>query len=254
MRIDRSANGERIIVFISVILERCPTITKASDIKRRIEQRLSLWEQGKFHALVDNTLEEKLSRRRGNGEMSDEEMARRYHNNMLSGRARQAVRHLTNRDTGGVLSPDDIDIKSHLPVIDVPRSKHPDQRVPNLEIGDHLSFEEYPNVPDVVPLCVSGEAIAITATKLTGGAGPSGIDSTDLKNWLLRFGLQSEGLRNEMTKWTEWLSHGDHPFPAIRALMAGRLVALDKQPGVRPIGIGEVCRRLMAKTIVRLTG
>lgn len=106
----------------------------------------------------------------------------------------------------------------------------------------------------MVPLCVSGDAITITAAKLNGGAGPSGIDSTDLKNWLLRFGLQSEGLRNEMACWTEWLANGNPPFPAICALMAGRLVALDKQPGVRPIGIGEVFRQLMAKTNVRLTG
>ena len=36
--------------------------------------------------------------------------------------------------------------------------------------------------------------------------------------------------------------------------MFGRLVALDKQPGIRPIGIGETWRRLFAKCVLRVAG
>ena len=36
--------------------------------------------------------------------------------------------------------------------------------------------------------------------------------------------------------------------------MANRLVALDKCPGVRPVGIGEIWRRLFAKTVLILAG
>ena len=35
--------------------------------------------------------------------------------------------------------------------------------------------------------------------------------------------------------------------------MAGRLVALDKNPGVRPVGIGEAIRRLMENLVHSLT-
>jgi hypothetical protein len=36
--------------------------------------------------------------------------------------------------------------------------------------------------------------------------------------------------------------------------VACRLVALDKSPGVRPVGIGEVYRRLMAKCLLKVVG
>ena len=36
--------------------------------------------------------------------------------------------------------------------------------------------------------------------------------------------------------------------------MACRLVALDKQPGVRPVGIGEIFRRLIAKCVLAAVG
>jgi hypothetical protein len=36
--------------------------------------------------------------------------------------------------------------------------------------------------------------------------------------------------------------------------MAGRLVALDKEPGTRPVGIGETYRRLMAKCLLLAIG
>ena len=36
--------------------------------------------------------------------------------------------------------------------------------------------------------------------------------------------------------------------------MAARLFALDKFPGVRPVGIGEVCRRLIVKLVLQDKG
>ena len=36
--------------------------------------------------------------------------------------------------------------------------------------------------------------------------------------------------------------------------MSCRLVALDKNPGVRPIGVGEVVRRIIAKAVLSIIG
>ncbi len=36
----------------------------------------------------------------------------------------------------------------------------------------------------------------------------------------------------------------------VSALVASRLIALNKDPGVRPIGVGEVVRRVIGKAIL----
>ena len=50
-------------------------------------------------------------------------------------------------------------------------------------------------------------------------------------------------IANEIISWRK-----------IKALFSCRLIALDKQPGVRPIGIGETLRRLLGKAVADLTG
>ena len=43
-----------------------------------------------------------------------------------------------------------------------------------------------------------------------------------------------------------------HPS-SIAPLLACRLIALDKHPGVRPIGIGDTARRIIAKAVLSIT-
>ena len=37
-------------------------------------------------------------------------------------------------------------------------------------------------------------------------------------------------------------------------LMSGRLIALDKQPGIRPVRVGETWRRIMVKCLLQVVG
>jgi hypothetical protein len=125
---------------------------------------------------------------------------------------------------------------------------------PDLEDPDRGSFEPYDNLPTPVPVLITGDVVEAVASRLSGGAGPGGTDAVDLRNWLLRFGAESESLRDSLAAIAEWLANEHPPWAAYRALMACRLVALDKCPGVRPVGIGEVYRRLMAKCLLEVTG
>ena len=90
--------------------------------------------------------------------------------------------------------------------------------------------------------------------KLTGGAGPNSVDGEVFKRYLLNHGEHSCALREEMALWVELLANNIVPYAAHRALETGRLTALDKQPGVRPIGVASVASRTVAKCLLKVVG
>ena len=71
-----------------------------------------------------------------------------------------------------------------------------------------------------------------------------------LQQWLLRFGTSSNKLRESVANLCRWLANETPPWAAYRAIMANRLIALDKCPGVRPVGVGEIWRRLLVKYVL----
>ena len=76
----------------------------------------------------------------------------------------------------------------------------------------------------------------------------------ELHNWLLRFGCASEELRVIVARLADWMANYPPPWDAYLALMACRLVTLDKRPGVRPVGTGETLCRALAKLVMRAAG
>ena len=50
------------------------------------------------------------------------------------------------------------------------------------------------------------------------------------------------------------MDHSSPPWADYRALMEFRLVSLDKRPGVRPIGIGEILSRAISKLVMSAAG
>ena len=89
---------------------------------------------------------------------------------------------------------------------------------------------------------------------MSGGAGVSGLDASQWKDLILNHGGASLQLRESMAKLTMRLANTIVPWDDIRALKAKKLIALDKCPGVRPIGIGDAADRLCAKVMIQITG
>jgi len=150
---------------------------------------------------------------------------------------------------GGVMLPEEIDNKTGDTVKEVLESKHPNLRVPDISL-----MEEYETLPDHVDLDITADTVERVARRLSGSAGPGGTDASDLQHWLLRFGGASADFRKAVAELIRWKANDNPPWAAYRALRAGRLVGLDKRPGIRPVGIGETLERLGAKCVLLVCG
>lgn len=223
---------------------------KAKAIKSRIQDRLASWRNGDFQALVDDTIRSsKIFLDKNRGTLSREQRAKIFSRLLLRGKIREAVRFITEREGCGALHPTNIDAKSKERVIDVLHSKHPDPRV-----TQQSTLTDYESLPAVIPVRISEETVDTIARRLSGSAGPGGTDAINLQHWLLRHGMMSQKLQTSLAKFATWLATTNVPWAAIRALMSARLIGLDKNPGVRPVGVGDIWRRITAKCIIHACG
>ena len=69
----------------------------------------------------------------------------------------------------------------------------------------------------------------------------------------MRFGPRSQRLRDSIGDLTHHLANTLVTWESVQALLANRLIALDKSSGVRPIGVGETLRRIIGKAICLIT-
>ena len=95
---------------------------------------------------------------------------------------------------------------------------------------------------------VDAVLIRSIALRTTGAAGPSGLDAHAWRRLCTTFKASSSYLCQSLANVTKWLCTTYVDPEAVSPLLASRLIALDKCPGVRPIGIGDTARRIIAKT------
>ena len=89
-------------------------------------------------------------------------------------------------------------MKTGRPVAEVLREKHPDMRVPPVGNPTCAAFEEYDNIPKMVPLEFTEDDVTWVASKLSSAAGALGAEAMELRNWPLCFGASSTAW---MTGW-----------------------------------------------------
>ena len=245
-------NSERPILFPILILRKSPSANKSSEINRRIKLRIDAWLNNKFDELVNDTIEEASFFPTSTSIRQNCDTFKIFNALALNGKLKEATNILTSQTTTSILLPTSIDKKTNLPVIEVLKQKHPEIKINDLT-NPLFQFEEYDPPLQHLPLQFFEEDVTAITSKLTGSGGPSSLDSTMLQTFLLRYGQASHDLRVEMAAWAEWLSNNQPPWASYRAAIAGRLIAFDKMPGVRPISIGESWRRLWAKMIIKQT-
>ncbi|XP_076042251.1 uncharacterized protein LOC143026133 [Oratosquilla oratoria] len=162
---------------------------------------------------------------------------------MRQGKVAAAMRTLAvENEDPGVLSLNEETLK-------ILKEKHPIARPANLDSkfnGDYLPPHE------VVFDSITRERIWNLALHTQGAAGPSGLDASGWKCLLSTslFGTAAVGLQEAIAGLAKKLATEDCQH--LEAYTACRLIPLDKKPGCRPIGIGEVLRIIIGKAIMEV--
>ena len=96
----------------------------------------------------------------------------------------------------------------------------------------------------------------LKAAQLTkGGSGPSGMDADGWRKILTSkvYGETGNDVRKALANVIKKMCREEIIDGSLEAMMASRLVPLDKNPGLRPIGVGEVLRRISGKIVMSVT-
>ena len=165
----------------------------------------------------------------------------------MKGKVRSAMRRLSERASGDVLDPMQ-EVMKGVTVLETLKSKHPEPHKSHL--SSRLQVLVLSEFEDVI---ISSASIEKTTRFLQGSLGISGTDSEHWQTVLIRHGAHSSHLRDEVATLATKTCNQILPWSKVRALVSGRLIGLDKCPGVRSIGIGECLRRIICKSVAEFT-
>ena len=210
-----------------------------------IKRRLRAWHCCNFSELF---CEAKAIQMRMNSRNKKQHSDLKMFNEFISrGKVSNAIRVLSYEHKGGVLAT--TDLIDGRPVLEIIRDKDPEGQPlePKCYQSQHpRTLPYYPAVFDKI----STRLVRKHAMKTHGNAGPSGLDADDWRRPHSAFGQTSTSLCKLLAKFARRLATSVISPDHLIADNSCRIVALDKCLGMRPIGIGEVMRRITGRIIV----
>ena len=236
-----------------LLLQKPHRTSKAKEHTACLERRLKIWKEGNLNDLVleGRAIQHRLPK--STSPAAKQNLSRSFANLMFAGKTKAALDLLSSAEKGGVLhlaDPSDPNAPGSPSVRDVLNSKHP---------PGQRAYAEYilPSDPQVVhPVVfdsIDASVIRSAALRTTGSAGPSGIDAHGWRRLCTSFKGASTDLCNSLALVAKRICTSFVDPKCIAPLLACRLIALDKNPGVRPIGIGDTARRIIAKAVLIIT-
>ena len=235
-------------VMPSLILQKPSRTSKAKQHAAAVERRIELWKKGEIHELLaeGEAIQQRLPNIQCKKTMSD--LSKKFANNMARGNVNAAIKLLTNNMSNGILPLTDETLQKL-------RQKHPDARTAEVVT---LVQEFAPDIHPIIFEEIDEEMVKQAALKTRGGSGPSGMDADGWRRIFVsnHYGASSIDLRRAFSEMIKKLcTEKENPInnrSSLEAFLACRLIPLDKNPGLRPIGVGEVLRRIAGKVIMKI--
>jgi len=241
-----------VITIIPLLLQKPSKKSKTAKHVEYLKDRLVLWKNGDIKGLIKEgkAIQDKISfdlkknAGRKKGPKEAEVTLKVFTKLMLLGKVSQAVNWISNRNKG-------CGVHSVTPeIVATLADKHPDAMEASL---DALLRGPMYKVEPVIYESIDSDTIYRVALNSSGSGGPSGANSDCWKRMLCskQFKSRSDNLCDAVAKVARRLC-SEHVNPDfLKAYNASRLIPLDKNPGVRPIGVGEMLRRLVGKAVTR---
>ena len=235
-------------VMPALLLQKPSKTSKAKDHLRALERRIRLWEEGNIIELVNESkaIQERLPS--NNTPMNIENLSLKFKQLMQRGNVNRALRLLTNNMSNGVLPLS----KEILQLLNL---KHPSAQEAH---HDSLLQDPVKFVHNIVYEDINESLVLKAVIKTKGGCGPSGFDADNWRRIFAskQFGSSSLILRKSFAEFVKSLCttnihlENTGSEKSLEAFTANRLIPLNKNPGLRPIGVGEVLRRIAGKVVM----
>lgn len=233
---------EAIHIMPALLLQKPSQASKSKEHVEALNRRLTQWFKGDFMSLMDEaqTIQSRLPKVIKKQDIAV--ISRKFRNHMQKGDVHKAINVVTNNMTGGILPLND-------ETLEMLRQKHPEG---SESYEDTLIQGPIKSVNAVVYDVIDEDMIMRAAKTTKGGSGPSGMDANGwIKIIASRvYGDTGTDLRKAIAKFARRLCHEEVNDNSLEAYLGCRLVPLDKNPGLRPIGVGEVLRRIIGKAVM----
>ena len=238
------------MILPSLLLQKPSAKSKMKEHSQLLEKRIGLWEEGKLTELwkEGSTIQGKLQT---NKKKTGTDVTRIFSKLMFEGKVGAALKFLDEQAENSVLS-------STPEVIQKLQSLHPasEDILPNTLFQGPLN-----EINPAIFYSIDEDEILKAAKSTNGSGGPSLMDAKQWRRMLCsnHFKVEGKELREELAKFARKISTEVLDPKTLETYTACRLLALDKSPGseelqVRPIGVGEVMRRIVGKTIAWCLG
>ena len=245
-------------VLPSLLLQAPASGCTYKEATQHLKRRMPLWQKGAISELVEEgrCLQKQFcTKQRGGRLQGEEDRARHFGDFISSGRVHDALRMLTDESSPEAYSSGNLKMDEMVTlgdgtstsVRDVLLEKHPQAEPAAPEI---LLDDTVPPVHDVCFESLTPALLKNIALHSEGSAGPSGLNAVAWRRICSSHKGASVRMCQALSGFAKLLATRALDAAALVPFLSCRLIALDKKPGVRPIGVCEVPRRIVAKAIL----
>ena len=240
-----------VMIFVPLMLQKPTKKSKRRTDAKYLTTRLERWEKGDLLSII-NEIEaaQKILKKDPQKKKREANRQKTFISLMMFGKVGQAANFINNEDSVKGVHTLTEDLKQIL------LEKHPKSR----DIVEETLLPDTSTPPEpIIYEGITSEEVLKVAKNMKGSGGPTQVDSEIWRHFLCSkaYGKASIECCEAIADLTKRLCT-EHIDPiCLSEFLANRLIPLDKgltkegTPGVRPIGIGEVIRRITGKLLVR---